>query len=290
MTALPPAPSASIRSLVSDDELAVLPGVYDGLTASLAERSGFPGLYLSGAAVSMSLIGYPDLGFVTQTEMAATAARVGGVTSLPLLADADTGFGNALAVQRTVREYEQAGVSGIQLEDQEFPKRCGHLAGKSVIRAEEFVEKIHAAVEARRRPETMIIARTDARRPLGFAEAVRRANAYSEAGADLLFIEAPETEDEIKRIPGELAAPVMFNIVQGGFSPEVGMEQLAEWGYALAILPGALISPVVRTIARALAKNGAPRPIEGEVSGPTGLFGAVGLGDWLATADKYAVE
>lgn len=290
MTALPPARSTSIRSLVAAPELAVLPGVFDGLSASLAERSGFPGLYLSGAAVSMSLIGYPDLGFVTLTEMAATAARVGGVTSLPLLADADTGFGNPLAVQRTVREYEQAGVSGIQLEDQDFPKRCGHLAGKSVIRKEEFVEKIHAAVEARRNPDTTIIARTDARRLLGFAEAVDRANAYAQAGADLLFIEAPETEDEIKRIPNELGAPVMFNAVQGGFSPEVSFEQITEWGYALAILPGALIMPVVKTILRALAKNGAPRPIADDISGPTGLFGAVGLGEWLATADKFAVD
>ena len=290
MTALPPARTTSIRSLVAAPELAVLPGVYDGLSASLAERSGFPGLYLSGAAVSISLIGYPDLGFVTQTEMTATAARVGTVTSLPLLADADTGFGNPLAVQRTVREYEQAGVSGIQLEDQDFPKRCGHLAGKSVIRTEEFVEKIHAAVEARRNPETMIIARTDARRVLGLDEAVARANAYAEAGADLLFIEAPETEDEIKRIPGELGAPVMFNVVQGGFTPEVSFEQITEWGYALAILPGSLITPVVKTLARALAKNGAPRPIEDEISGPEGLFGAVGLQGWLAAADKYAVD
>jgi 2-methylisocitrate lyase-like PEP mutase family enzyme len=281
---------ATLRDMLAEPELLILPGVFDALSASLAEQSGFRGLYMSGAAVSMALIGHPDLGFVTLTEMAGQAARISGVTTVPIVADADTGFGNALSVQRTVREYERAGVSGIQLEDQAFPKRCGHLSGKTVTPAKEFVEKIHAAREARRDPATVLIARTDARGPLGYDEAIARANAYAQAGADLIFVEAPESQEEIARIPRDVAGPVMFNVVQGGYSPVVTHEHLAEWGYAMAILPGALITPVVKAIVRALNKNGAPRPLDEKLSGPAGLFGVVGLTDWLAASERYAAD
>ena len=182
------------------------------------------------------------------------------------------------------------GVSGIQLEDQVFPKRCGHLAGKIVTPTQEFVEKIHAAREARRDPSTVLIARTDARGPLGYDEAIARANAYVDAGADLIFVEAPESEEEIARIPRDVPGPTMFNVVSGGYSPTVTLEHLAEWGYAMAILPGALITPVVKAIVRALAKNGAPRPLDDQISGPAGLFGVVGLADWLAASERYAAD
>jgi 2-methylisocitrate lyase-like PEP mutase family enzyme len=285
-----PTAPATLRDMLAEPELLILPGVYDALTATLAEQSGFRGLYLSGAAVSMALIGHPDLGFATLTELAGQAARMRAVTTVPIVADADTGYGNAINVVRTVREYEQAGVAGIQLEDQTFPKRCGHLAGKSVAPANEFAEKVHAAREARRDPATVLIARTDARRPLGYDEAVTRANAYAAAGADLIFIEAPETAEEIARIPGDVSAPVMFNVVRGGYSPVVSTEQLTEWGYAMAILPGALITPVVRAVIRALEKNGAPRPLDASLSSPAGLFGVVGLDGWLAASERYATD
>jgi 2-methylisocitrate lyase-like PEP mutase family enzyme len=203
-------------------------------------KSGFRGAYMTGAGVSMSLIGFPDLGFTTMTEMAGQVARITAVIDIPLVADADTGFGNALSVQRTVAEYERAGVAGMHIEDQVFPKRCGHLTGKAVIAPEEFVEKIRAAADARTDPDLVIIARTDARAPLGFDEAIDRANRSAAAGADLIFVEAPQSEDEIARIPREVDAPVMYNWVRGGHSPDVRLEQLQEWGYAMTILPGLL--------------------------------------------------
>jgi len=239
--------------MLAEPEVLVLPGVYDALSASLAQRSGFRGAYMTGAGVSMALIGHPDLGFTTMTEMAGQVARLTAVLTVPLVADADTGYGNALSVQRTVAEYQRAGAAGLHIEDQTFPKRCGHLTGKSVVDRNEFVEKIRAAAEARTDPDLVIIARTDARAPLGFDEAIERANLTAKAGADLIFVEAPQTEDEIARVPREVDAPVMYNWVRGGHSPDVTLEQLQEWGYAMAILPGVLIGSVVKTIVRALA-------------------------------------
>jgi 2-methylisocitrate lyase-like PEP mutase family enzyme len=204
------------------------------------------------------------------------------------VADADTGFGNPLSVQRTVTEYQRAGVAGLHIEDQAFPKRCGHLDGKTVIAASEFVEKVRAAVEARTDPDLVLIARTDARAPLGYDEAVRRANRYAEAGADLIFVEAPQSLDEVARIPQEVAAPVMYNWVTGGHSPAVELAQLEEWGYATAIIPGLLIGTVVRAMIQALARAGAPTPMSDDLRSPAALFATVGLSDWLAVADRFA--
>jgi 2-methylisocitrate lyase-like PEP mutase family enzyme len=264
-----------------------LPGVYDALSASLVERSGFAGAYMSGAAVSMVTAGVPDLGLTTLTEMAGQAARIAGVLHGPLVADADTGFGNPLNVQRTMREYERAGVAGLHLEDQTYPKRCGHLLGKSVIPTEEFVEKIRAAVEARSDSELVLIARTDARGPLGFSEAIDRANAYVAAGADLIFVEAPQTPDEVEAVPREVDGPVMFNHVGGGRSPVVELEQLADWGYALVILPLVLITPVVEAVIRTLAANNAPTRLDGARPSPEDLFEVVGLSDWVGAAQRF---
>jgi 2-methylisocitrate lyase-like PEP mutase family enzyme len=278
---------AALRRMLGAPEILVLPGVYDALSASLVARSGFRGAYMTGAGVSMALVGYPDLGFTTMTEMAAQAARITAVIDIPLVADADTGYGNALNVQRTVAEYQRAGVAGLHIEDQAFPKRCGHLTGKSVIPREEFVEKIRAAVDARTDAELVVIARTDARAPLGFAEAIERANRCAAAGADLIFVEAPQSEDEIARIPREVDAPVMYNRVTGGQSPRVEIEQLQEWGYAMTILPGLLIGTVVTAMMRALANAGAPTPLSAAITSPADLFNTVGLDEWLATADRY---
>lgn len=280
-------PRTALRRMLGEPELTVLPGVYDALSATLVERSGLPGAYMSGAAVSMAVGGVPDLGLLTLTEMASQAALLAGILSGPLVADADTGFGNALNVQRTVVAYERAGVAGLHLEDQTYPKRCGHLSGKSVVPSEEFVEKIRAAVEARTDPELVLIARTDARGPLGFAEAIRRANAYKDAGADLIFVEAPQTIDEISAIPTEVAGPVMFNIVENGSSPHVELDQLATWGYTLAIRPLALVTPVVRTLISALADMNPPTPLEGPISTPDELFETVNLHAWLDVGTRF---
>ncbi len=281
-------PRSALRRMLAASELTVLPGVYDALSATLVERHGFPGAYMSGAAVSMTMGGLPDLGLLTMTEMSTQAARLAGILSGPLVADADTGFGNALNVQRTVVEYERAGVAGLHIEDQTFPKRCGHLSGKSVIPLGEFVDKVSAAVEARTDPDLVLIARTDARGPLGFTEAVRRATAYLEAGADLIFIEAPQTIDEISTIPGEVGGPVMFNIVENGSSPPVELEQLAAWGYRLAIRPLAVISPVVRAAIGALAEMHPPRLLDGSISTPGDLFETVNLHTWLEVGTRFA--
>jgi 2-methylisocitrate lyase-like PEP mutase family enzyme len=283
-------PRAALRRLLADPEILLLPGVYDALSASLVAKSGFRGAYMTGAGVSMSLIGFPDLGFTTMTEMAGQVGRITAVIDIPLVADADTGFGNALSVQRTVAEYQRAGVAGMHIEDQVFPKRCGHLTGKAVIAREEFVEKIRAAADARTDPDLVIIARTDARAPLGFDEAIDRANRSAAAGADLIFVEAPQSEDEIARIPREVDAPVMYNWVRGGHSPDVRLEQLQEWGYAMTILPGLLVGTVVRAMMRALAKAGAPTPMSPDIISPADLFNTVGLDDWLAAGERYTVE
>lgn len=281
------APRSALRGMLAEPELTVLPGVFDALSACLVERSGFRGAYMSGAAVSISVGGVPDLGLLTMTEMATQAGRLAGVLSGPLVADADTGFGNALNVQRTVLEYERAGVAGLHLEDQTFPKRCGHLSGKSVIPSEEFVDKIRAAVEARTDADLVLIARTDARGPLGFVEALRRANAYVDAGADLIFVEAPQTVEEIAAIPSEVGGPVMFNIVENGSSPHVEVEQLAEWGYSLAIRPLALIVPAVRAIVGALNKMQPPVPLDLPISTPGDLFETVNLSAWLEVGGRF---
>ncbi len=280
-------PRTALRRMLAEPGLTVLPGVYDALSATLVERNGFPGAYMSGAAVSMTLGGLPDLGLLTMTEMATQAARLAGVLTGPLVADADTGFGNALNVQRTVVEYERAGVAGLHIEDQTYPKRCGHLSGKSVIPSEEFVDKIKAAVDAREDADLVLIARTDARGPLGFAEAIRRANTYLAAGADLIFVEAPETIDEIASIPAELDGPVMFNIVENGSSPPVALEQLEAWGYRLAIRPLALITPMVRAVMRALTEMNPPTPLGGVISTPSDLFETVNLNAWLELGDRF---
>jgi 2-methylisocitrate lyase-like PEP mutase family enzyme len=283
-------PRAALRRMLAEPEVLVLPGVFDALSASLVQRSGFRGAYMTGAGVSMALIGHPDLGFTTLTEMAGQARRITAVLDRPLVADADTGFGNALNVQRTVVEYERAGVAALHIEDQAFPKRCGHLEGKTVIAAGEFVEKVRAAVDARTDPELVIIARTDARAPLGYAEAIDRANRYAEAGADVIFVEAPQTIDEIARIPEDVGAPVMYNWVTGGRSPAVELEQLHEWGYAMAIVPGLLIGTVVRAMIQALAKAGAPIAMSDDLRSPAALFDTVGLGEWLAAAERFAAD
>ncbi|GAA4963660.1 isocitrate lyase/PEP mutase family protein [Nonomuraea thailandensis] len=226
-----------MRELIGDPEILVAPGVYDGTGARLAQALGFRAIYLSGFQTSAGLLGRPDVGYLTLTQMTARVAAFAEAVDLPLIADADTGYGNPLNVRRTVREYEAAGAAALHIEDQTFPKRCGHMLGRHVIATEDMVQKIRAAADARRDPDFMIIARTDARTELGLDEALERGARYHEAGADLLFIESPESEAEMRRVCEAFrgVVPVLSNQIEGGRTPLVNVRGLQEMGYALAL-------------------------------------------------------
>lgn len=279
-----------LRRLIADEEMHFVPGVYDGLSAHLVEQSGFKAAYMTGAGTAASLIGKPDLGLTTLTEMAGHAARLASAIDIPLIADADTGYGNALHVYRTVKEYERAGVAALHLEDQVFPKRCGHLEGKQVVPKGEFVAKIRAAVDARADPELVIIARTDARAPLGFDEAIERANRYAEAGADVIFVEAPQTLEEIERIPKEVAAPTMFNLVAAGKTPQLEPARLRDLGYAFAIVPGISMNAAVVAIKESLDRLRSGGVPDASGMSPHDLFSIVGLDFWMGLSDRYGAE
>ncbi len=226
-----------LRQLINRKHGLVVPGAYDGVSAKLVERAGFPVAYMTGYGVSASRLGLPDMGFAGLGEMADQARNMAGAVSIPLIADADTGYGNALNVRRTVALYESAGVAGLHLEDQQMPKRCGHLAGKLVVSAEEFAAKIQAAVEARTDPDFVIIARTDAIAVNGLDDALHRAEAAVKAGADMLFVEAPTTEAQIERVARAFDTPLLFNYAPGGRSPLPPFARLRELGYAVILLP-----------------------------------------------------
>lgn len=278
----------NLRDLLAEPGLVVAPGAYDGLTARLVADAGFPAVYMTGAGTAAAA-GYPDYGLLTLTEMAATTATVVRSAGLPVIADADTGYGNELNVVRAVHAYAAAGVAALHIEDQSFPKRCGHLDGKEIVDAGEWLRKIDAAVRHRPTPDLLIIARTDARAVTGFDEAVARSRAALQAGADMVFLEAPETTEEIKAVPGAVGGPCLFNVVPGGRSPSVSFVQLEEWGYKVAICPAAVLRPVVVAVDAALRDLavGAPRiePRRGQPpaqDGPAGLFARVGAADWDA--------
>ena len=235
---------AALRNLLKTQDMLVMPGAYDCVLARLVERAGFPGVYMTGGGTSGGY-GFPDYGLVTMTEMVQNASRIAGILKVPLIADADTGFGNELNVIRTVREFERVGVAGIHIEDQVFPKKCGHLAGKEVIALDDYIVKIRAAVEAKDDPDFLIIARTDCRSVLGFEEAVRRANAALDAGADMAFLEAPETLEEIMSVPKLVKGPCLLNVVRGGKSPDVDLKDVRQAGYKIAIVPTLLTFSVI---------------------------------------------
>ncbi len=229
--------------------IVVAPGVYDALSAGIAASAGFDTLYLSGAAIAYCRLGRPDIGLVSSTEVAETIALVRDRVDCALIVDADTGYGNALNVQRTVRLFERAGASAIQLEDQVFPKRCGHLSGKAVIPAAEMAGKIRAAVDARASEATLIVGRTDAAAVEGLDRAIERGRLYAEAGADILFIEAPRTRDDLEKVAKALGgtAPLLANMVEGGNTPLLTADELAGIGFRLVIFPGGIVRALART-------------------------------------------
>jgi 2-methylisocitrate lyase-like PEP mutase family enzyme len=279
--------ASRLRELLDAGELIVAPGVYDGISAALVGKLGFSAAYMTGAGVCASGYGLPDIGLLTLSEMAGRAAVLAGLLDVPLIADADTGYGSPINVVRTVREYEQAGVAAIQLEDQVFPKRCGHLAGKDVIDADAFALTLRAAVNARRDPDTVIIARTDARAALGIDEAIRRANRYAQAGADVIFVEAPQSIEEVEQIAADVDAPLLLNVVPGGLTPEVDHQRLSELGYCIAIHPGAALAAVVPAAIEALSGLRAQSPALGEVAGPEAFFDLFGLTAWNELGQRY---
>jgi 2-methylisocitrate lyase-like PEP mutase family enzyme len=229
-------PAQEIRDLVARDTI-LMPGVYDALTARIAARVGFDIVFISGYSVSAVRLGEPDFGFLTESEMAEAARSVTRVSNVPVIVDADTGYGNAVNVMRTVRDFQDAGAAGVFLEDQVWPKKCGHFQGKQVIPADEHAAKIRAAAEARGERDLFIVARTDARQPLGLDEAIARCLAYKEAGADALFVEAPESVEELEQIAKELPPPLVANMIERGVTPHLSRSELRELGFQLIVCP-----------------------------------------------------
>ncbi len=275
-------PKASqLRKLLQSDGIVVAPGAYDCITARMIEQAGFSVVYMTGAGTAASL-GYPDYGLVTMSEMAENAGRIASAVEVPVIADADTGYGNELNVVRTVREYEQRGVAGIHIEDQGFPKKCGHLENKALVPLEDYVAKIRAAANARRDPDFVIIARTDARAVAGFEEAIRRANASFDAGADMAFVEAPESAEEVAAVPRLVRGPCLLNMVWRGKTPLVTLDDAQAMGYRVAILPVLLFNAVVGVCDQMLGELKATRrhPMPLADVAPKEFFRRMGAEEW----------
>ncbi|MEM8707026.1 MAG: isocitrate lyase/PEP mutase family protein [Actinomycetota bacterium] len=228
---------AAFAARIRAREFTLAPGVYDMVSARIADQAGFDALYMTGYGIAASHLGLPDAGLSSFADMLDRARTIASGTEAPLIADADTGFGGLLNVRHTVQGYEDAGVAAIQLEDQEFPKKCGHAAGRTVISATDMVTKVEVAVDSRRSDDLLVIARTDARSSLGLDEAIARGQAYAAAGADVVFVESPESDDEFARVADAIDAPVLANMVEGGFSPVLSAERLAELGFTIGLFP-----------------------------------------------------
>jgi 2,3-dimethylmalate lyase len=255
----------TLRSVLAAGEFVLAPGVFEMFSARIADRMGFKALYLTGYGVSASHLGLADVGLVTYRDMVERARAIAQGTKTPLIADADTGFGGLLNVRETVRGYEAAGVQGIQIEDQEMPKKCGHTPGRRVVPLAQAVKRIEVAVESRKSPDFLIVARTDARTALGLEEAIRRARAFARAGAEVLFVESPESEDEFARIGAELAgeAKLLANMVPTGRSPMLSAEKLRQFGFSIAIYPSAGMGAACAALEGAYAHLKARGSLEG---------------------------
>ncbi len=241
-------PATRLRQLLQRPRILVVPGAYDALTARVVDRVGFEAVYMTGAGISNAMVGVPDINLVTMTEMVTVARYIAEAVSIPVVSDADTGYGNAVTVMRTVREFEGAGVAGIHIEDQVSPKRCGHVGGKQVITREEMRGKIQAAIEARRDPDFVLIARVDARAVTGFRDAVERGIAYREAGADVIFPEALETREEFAEYAREVGGPLLANITEFGKSPYLSAAELESLGYRMVIFPASSMRVALKAV------------------------------------------
>jgi 2-methylisocitrate lyase-like PEP mutase family enzyme len=282
----------TLRQQLSDGPIVVAPGIYDALGASLAQQAGFRTLYLSGASIAYTRFGRPDIGLVGMSEVAETLSVIRERVELPVVVDADTGFGNALNVQRTVALFERSGASAIQIEDQTLPKRCGHLTGKTLVSTGEMVGKVKAACDARRSAETLIVARTDAIAVEGLSQALDRARAYVEAGADIAFVEAPRSLEEMKQVVATLGGrvPLIANMVEGGSTPALDAAALQALGFKLAIFPGGLVRAIGRLMQdyfASLQRHGSTEPFRNNMLDFVGLNEVLGTAEMLERGKRY---
>jgi 2,3-dimethylmalate lyase len=289
-----PGGAARLRALLDSGQTIVAPGAFDPLAARLVEEAGFPAVYMTGFGTSAALIGRPDVGLLTMTEMADNAGRIAACVDIPVIADADTGYGNPLNVIRTVGAYDAAGVAGIHIEDQVAPKKCGHMAGKLVIPAEEMAQKVRAAVDARTQPEFVIIARTDARAVEGLERALDRGRMYRDAGADALFIEALLTEREAEEaILAFPDVPLLFNWAEGGRTPPIGLDRLTELGYRIVIFPISTLlaaTAAMRRVLREIAQAGTPAAAMSELPAFGEFLDFIGLPEVREAEQRYAAK
>jgi 2-methylisocitrate lyase-like PEP mutase family enzyme len=280
--------ASRLRELMRARKLIVAPGAVDGITANAIDRAGFQCAYMTGAGTSATL-GYPDYGLVTMTEMVANATRIVNSMSIPLISDADTGYGNELNVYRTVQEFERAGVAAIHIEDQVFPKRCGHLDDKEVTSREDYVAKIRAAAAARRSKDFTIIARTDSRAVVGFDESIARARLALANGADVAFVEAPQSLEEVASVPRLVGGPCLLNVVRGGKTPDLPLSEAEAMGYAIAILPGLLLGGIIQVCDELLeaVKRDGRYPASSVPGSPAKTFARFGSADWDARRTAF---
>ena len=286
-------PTTALRRRLEAPEILVAPGVCECIGARLVAEQGFEALYMTGAGTTATRLGMPDVGLLTFGEMADNAGRIAEASGLPLIADADTGYGGPINVRRTVRAYERAGVAGVHIEDQAWPKRCGHLAGKTLIPAEEMAAKIRAAVDARDDPDFIVIARTDAIAVEGFEAAMERARAYEEAGADGLFVEAPTSMAELEAIPKAFARPTLFNMAMSGKTPEISVREIEALGFGIVIFPGLSMSAAIPAIRRALVElrdTGGLERSRNDMASFREFFDLMGLAEVQALESRYVTS
>jgi len=284
--------TARLRQLLARPGLVMAPGVSDALMARLVAKHGFEAIYMTGAGTSAVRLGMPDVGLMTLGEMADNAQHIAEASGLPLISDADDGYGGVLNVQRTVRSYERAGVAAIHIEDQQWPKRCGHLSGKTLIPVEEMAAKVRAACDARSDPDFVIIARTDALAVEGFEGALARAQAYEAAGADMIFLEAPRTVEQIAQIPKTLKTPALFNMASSGKTPFLNKTEIEAMGFKLAIYPIFTLLSAVTAVSATLAElkqSGTVEHLVGRIASFQDLFNLLGLEEVQASEARYGV-
>ena len=279
-----------LRALLKGGELVSAPGAFDCLTARLVEQAGFDAVYVTGSGVSISRLGAPDVAVISFSEVLDQVRRIADVTSIPVIADADTGYGGPLNVIRTVREFEKAGVSAIQIEDQDWPKRCGHELGRRVVDTEVMVDRIKAATDARHDSDFVVVARTDARTVLGLDAALDRACAYAEAGADVIFVESPESKAEMQRITQTVPAPTLANLVEGGRTPLLSKDELQSLGYRVAIYPNSLtrlIGKMGAELMTELKQTGSTARMSPHMLSHRALWDLFEYDEWMATERRY---
>ena len=283
--------TTQFRQMLSDPGIITAPGAYDCLTAAIIEKTGFPAVYMTGAGTSVARIGYPDLALATATEMMSNAAAIAATVGVPVIADADTGYGGTMNVRRTIREYERTGVAAVHIEDQQFPKRCGHLDDKRVVPIDEMVQKIRAAAEARTDDDFTLIVRTDALAVTGWDDTMRRCDAFTEAGADALFVEAIRSPEEAADVVARTSVPLLYNFVESGKSPLLTVSELESLGFKIVIFPGSAFMAVAHTVARVMADLkafGTTEHLIGEMSSLTDAFELMGLSEMLDRDAGYA--